>query len=308
MKNGKIIPKHLHIETINGVCTAQCIMCAIDKWTRKPYCMTIEEFKIVISKFVPYIDHLEYLSLFGSGEPLLDRALPEKIAIASRLGFRGIGFATNCTELDEKRSLQLIKSGLNTIICSIDGIEKETHEAIRRKTNFESIVHNIKTFINIRNSIPGVPTRILIRFIRQKLNWDEWPAFYTEWINCINPEKGDDVILFEAHNCGGDLDENVRNNNGNETKSKNLICTDIFERFFVFSNGDVGFCCADYNGLFRLGNIIKDDPVEVFNNTMFSKYRMFMKAGKINELAHCKKCTIVQSQLTKTSPARKHAV
>ena len=155
MGNQKVIPKHLQIETINGVCTARCTMCTIDKWTRKPYCMTIEEFKAVIHKFVPYVDHLDFLTLHGCGEPLLDRELPEKISIAKKLGFHGTGFATNCTELDEKMSFRLIKSGIDTIICSIDGIKKETHEAIRRKTNFELIVQNVKASINIRNSIGG---------------------------------------------------------------------------------------------------------------------------------------------------------
>jgi len=269
--------------------------------------MTNEEFKAIIHKFVPYVEHLEFLSLFGCGEPLLDKELPGKIAIARKLGFHGIGFATNCTELDEKMSLRLIKSGLNTIICSIDGIKKETHEAIRRKTNFERIVQNVKGFTNIRNDISG-GTRILIRFIRQELNREEWPAFHAEWVNHINPEKGDDVIRFDVHNCGGDLGDGEEMDHRNEETPSDLVCSDIVERFFVYSNGDVGFCCADSNGFFGLGNIIKDDPVEIYNNDIFSKYRRFMKAGRIQELPHCNRCTIMQSQMTKSNPKKKHAV
>lgn len=304
MENQKVIPNHLQIETINGVCTARCTMCTIDKWTRKPYCMTNDEFRSILFKFVPYIGHLDFLTLHLCGEPLLDKELPEKISIAKKLGFRGIGFATNCTELDEKLSLRLIKSGLETIICSIDGIKKETHEAIRRKTNFERIVQNVKAFINIRNISGG--GRILIRFIRQKLNWDEWPLFYTEWSKYINPERGDDVIRFDMHNWGDKIDGYEEKSCNNEMPS-DLVCSDIFERFLVYSNGDVGFCCADDNGFFRLGNIIEDDPIGIYNNEIFSKYRIFMKTGRIEELDHCKSCTIMWSRMKKTNPKKKYA-
>lgn len=306
-ENQKVVPNHLQIETINGICTAQCNMCTIDSWTRKPNCMTNEELRSILYKFVPYIDHLDFLTLHFCGEPLLDKELPGKISIAKKLGFRGIGFATNCTELDEKLSLRLIKSGLDTIICSIDGIKKQTHEAIRRKTNFERIVQNVKAFINIRNNISGKGgTRILIRFIRQKLNWDEWPVFYTEWRKYINPEKGDDVIRFDVHNWGDKIDEYEEKTCGNEISS-NLACSDIFERFLVYSNGNVGFCCADDNGFFRLGNVIEDDPIEIYNNEIFSKYRISMKTGRIQELDHCKSCTIMRSRMRKTSPKTKYA-
>ena len=302
--NQKFIPKHLQIETINGICTARCIMCTINNWTRKSYCMTNEEFRSILYKFVPYIDHLDFLTLHGCGEPLLDKELPGKISIAKKLGFRGIGFATNCTELDEKLSLRLIKSGVDTIICSIDGIKKETHEAIRRKTNFERIKKNVKTFINIRNSTGG--TRILIRFIRQSLNWDEWPLFYTEWNKYINSEKGDDVIRFDVHNWGDKVDkydEKTCDTCDNEM-SGDSVCSDIFERFFVYSNGDVGFCRADDNGFFRLGNVIENDPIGIYNNETFSKYRIFMKTGRIQELDHCKSCTIMRSRIKKTTPKK----
>lgn len=307
-ENEKVIPKHLQIETINGFCTARCIMCTIYKCTRTPNKMTIEQFETIVRKFIPYIDHLEFLSVFGGGEPLLDPELPEKISIASELGFRGIGFATNCTELDEKMSVRLLESGLNTLICSIDGIDKETHEAIRRRTNFERVVENVKSFIKIRNSIGESGTRILVRFIRQKLNRDQWPQFHDEWMRCINPEKGDDVIRFDVHDCGGELEDFEEMDYGDGHVPGDLKCSDITERFMVYSNGDVALCCADLNCSFGLGNVLTEDPIEIYNNATFSKYREFVKAGRIKELAPCDKCTIIRSHMTKSIPKRKHAV
>lgn len=85
------------------------------------------------------------------GEPLLDKCLDNKVRIAKSLGFRGVGFATNCTELSENVAMRLVYAGLDTIICSIDDVNRDTYESIRIGTNFDKIVSNVKNFIKIRN-------------------------------------------------------------------------------------------------------------------------------------------------------------
>lgn len=302
MQKQVIIPKHLLIETINGYCTARCTMCTFPTWTRKPRRMTENEFEIILRSFSPYIEHLDYLTLHGYGEPLLDKGLPEKIALAKGLGFRGIGFATNCTELNGELAGRLVEAGLDTIICSIDGIRKETHESIRIKTNFEQIVENVKRFIEIRNNHGA--TRVLIRFIRQKLNFEEWPAFHQEWIRLLDPDKGDDVIRFDVHNWGDKINE-YEEKTWDTDHSSTFICSDLMERFIVFSDGNVGFCCADDNGFFKLGTIPSDDPIEIFNNELFTHYRNTMREGRVDELDVCKNCTIMRSRLKKTNPREK---
>lgn len=116
-------PSHLQIEVVAGYCTADCVMCTISKTPRKGV-LGLSEYRAILDKFVPYTDRLQYLTLHGMGEPLLDKTLPEKIDIAKRLGFHGTGFATNATELNEQLSGRLLRSGLDTIIFSIDGIKK----------------------------------------------------------------------------------------------------------------------------------------------------------------------------------------
>ena len=275
-------------------------MCTIDGWTRKPNRMTENEFEVILRKFIPYIPDLDFLTLHGCGEPLLDRGLPEKISMAKRFGFRGTGFATNCTELNLTISRQLIESGLDTVICSIDGIKKETHEAIRRKTVFQQVVDNVKEFIRIRDDISG-NTRVLIRFIRQKLNYEEWPDFYNEWSKHISYQKGDDVIRFDVHNWGKHSSQQSDGEQSFDPQHP-FICSEVFERLCVYSNGQVGFCCADDNGFFDLGNVLKADPIEIYNNEQFLKYRKYMYEGRMGELEHCKDCTIPWARSQKTNP------
>lgn len=292
-----VIPKHVQIETINGVCTANCIMCTRKTWTRKSMVMNNEIFRHILEKFKPYLKCIHYVTLHFCGEPLLDREIAEKVKIAKEMGFKGTGFATNCTELDEYKSYELIEAGLDTIICSIDGINKHTHESIRIGTNFKEIVSNVKKFIKIRNK--SGKTRVMVRFIKQKINKEEWPLFFDYWLKQLNKSFGDEVVKFDIHNWGDKLDEYSSLDLNWNIGLGNSICQDIFERMIIYSNGDVALCCADDNGFYKLGNVIESDPIRVYNNKIFNHYRKMMLESRILELKYCKDCSIPRSRVLK---------
>ncbi len=293
-----LIPEHLEIETINGVCTARCIMCSIESWERKPNTMSCITFEKILKKFVQFKDYIKFLSLFGCGEPLLDKELPEKIAIAKKLGFKGTGFATNCTELTEEKAIKLMKVNLDTIICSIDGFKKETHEAIRVGTNFEEVKSNVENFIRLRDEY-GYNTRVLLRIILQESNKMEYPAYENYWSEKINPTLGDGILKFHVHNCGDRIDNFDSIDINKDSQIIASFCKEVFERMFIYSNGEVPLCCSDDNGDFKQGNILDEDPLKIFNNENFNHYRTMMLEGRIKELKYCANCSIARSYFLK---------
>ncbi len=290
-----IIPSHLQIETINGVCTSRCVMCSISSWTRKPRTMTTEQFEIILDKFKPYRDSIEFLTIHGCGEPLLDPTLAEKIKTAKELGFRGTGFATNCSELNQDMARKLLDSDLDTIICSIDGINKATHESIRVGTDFNGVVSNVRNFIRMRNKYGR--TRVMIRFIRQQINRHEWLDFHELWTGRIAPSYGDEVVKFDVHNWGNKPIpyEDLRLEQG----PKPEVCQDVFERMLIYSDGSVGLCCADDNGFYDMGNVLREDPIEIYQNDIFTYYRQMMRKGRLLSLKHCATCSIPRSRALK---------
>jgi hypothetical protein len=228
----------------------------------------------------------------------LDRGLADKVRIAKDMGFRGVGFASNCTELDEKTSHALLEAGLDTLICSIDGFTKQTHEAIRVRTNFDEVVKNVENFIRLRNE-GRCHTRVMIRFIRQELNKQEWPSYLDYWSARIDRSKNDDVVKFDVHNWGDKIEAYGDQDIHKEMSIEGFVCSDVFERMFIFSNGSVALCCADDNVFYDHGNVLKADPIDIYNNEIFTRYRRTMLEGKILELKHCEGCTIPRSRSLK---------
>jgi hypothetical protein len=254
-------------------------------------------FARILKKFLPHQERIEYVSLQGWGEPLLDKTLAGKIKTAKDLGFKGVGFATNCTELDEDVSKKLLEAGLDTILCGIDGIDKETHEGIRIGTNFERIVENVKRFIGLRNKTGK--TRVVIRFIRQEQNKEQWEKYQEYWSKYINKDFGDEIIKFDIHNAAGSIEGYEAFDVNREIELGKFICDELWKRMVIFSDARVAFCNADINGFYDLGNLVDDDPIEIFNNETYRKIRTMMEEGKIMELEHCRVCTIPRSRFLK---------
>ena len=347
------IPSHVQIETVNRFCDARCPMCTIkfvpdfkkdtkdkfsnDGMARPAEIMSFETFKIIASKFKPYLERIRFLSLHGCGEPLLDKNLSEKIKYAKSIGFKEVGFTSNCNALTEKTTKRLLEAGLNCIIPSIDGLTKEVHETIRPRTNYEQIVKNLRYFIEQRDK-HDFNCKILVRMIRQQLNSSQWDEYNIFWRGLLSAEKGDDVLGLDVHNTGGKVPNydkmKISNFNSMEEKhethykssvksghfdkllepkgEKNEICVkasevedlggcpDLFTRFSVFASGDVALCSADQAEFFKLGNVINQDPIQIFNNERFSHYRNKWSSNGYKELEHCKNCTTVMSRFHKT--------
>ena len=285
----RLIPSHIQIETIYGYCNASCIMCNKADWKLNKAIMSCGTFEVIIRKFEPFIHEIEYVSLFWFGEPLLDQTIDTKIQIAKNYGLKGIGIATNGVKLDSSMAYRLLKAGLDTLIVSIDGYTAAVHEGIRVGTSLDTIVTNVEIFLQVRNSMDK-PCKVLIRFIRQESNRDEWQLFSDYWNEKINPDKGDAVLVYDAHNWGNDTGEIPHS----------YICRQPFEKMFIHANGEVGLCCIDANLFHDIGNVVTTDPIDLFNSDILNKYRDEMTKGNILSLSPCKTCHVPLSDITKT--------
>lgn len=320
------MPSHLQIETVNRYCNARCPMCSIKfvpEWdrdtgdeysytgrARPPQVMTLETFQAIASKFVPYLPQIKILSLHGCGEPLLDQTLAEKVRFAKDLGFTEVGFTSNCSLLTKSISEKLLSAGLNCLIPSIDGTTREVHEAIRPRTSYDEIVSNVRHFVSHRDR-HGFNCKVLVRMVRQKLNIGQWDEFNRVWSACLDTAKGDAVLGIDVHNTGGKIvnfdamkvgdfaDRSSRFDRAYQ-EARGGLCPDLFSRLSIFASGEVALCSADQSRYFDMGNVLYTDPIDIFNNPVFSRYRENWSNGNYTELEHCRNCTIAISRLHRT--------
>ena len=288
MKEKLELPIHLEIETARG-CNAKCVMCPLnyaeDELEIKNGRMSEESFRKIIDKFLPYVSKIKFVTLLGIGEPLLDKNLCKKIKYLKQHNFTNIAIATNADLLNEKWQLYLLESGIDTIICSVDGIDKNTHESIRLNTNFERVVKNIQSCIEKRNR-GYYKTRFLIRMIRQESNYQQWTEYVEYWENYINRTKRDDIIAFDVHTWGGTRIKE-------KTVDYYIPCPLLSEKLFIGFNGDIHLCFS--SGILKntkIGNAITEDPISVYNDKTARYHRILHKEGLRGYLHLCRGCNI----------------
>lgn len=289
-----VIPERIQIEVVFG-CNAICTMCPINMPTeRKKGAMDLELFKQIADQMVPYKDYIQKFDLWGLGEPLLDKTLFEKIKYAKHKGFRGLAIATNADLMDREKQDKLLESRIDTIIFSIDGTKKETHEAIRKGVTFEKVIKNARSIIEKRDK-GNYKTRFVFRFIRQESNKNQWKEFKEFWQLLISKEKGDMIIGYDMHSWAGEISLSEEKERNEEIELK--PCHHIFDRLIILWDGTVPLCCSDlHHANYSLGNVKDSSPMEVFNNKKIKKIREIHLAKKKNTMKICKECTILYSE------------
>lgn len=278
-------PKYLEIETVNA-CNARCPMCTIEEWSRKSPAMKDGLYKKIADELIQNRDQLKRVSLYRDGEPLLDKKLASRVAVLKDGGIPEVAISTNVSLLDEKRASDLLDAGLDTILLSIDSLDKEVFESIRVKLVFEEVLENALRFIELRNRIRP-QTKIWVRMIRQQSNFDEWPAFETFWREKLSPH--DRVNFSNIHNWGEQL-------KGFQPVAKsfepNLPCIALWSLMIIFANGDVPLCNVDFNNRFPTGSVAEDSIATVWNSKIMNQRRDLHLQGDKGRISICENCNV----------------
>lgn len=295
--NDLLIPKRFQIETIFG-CNAKCIMCALSfPATRKNGVMPPDLFQSIADAMAPYKEKIEKVDLFGLGEPLLDPYIFERMRYMRGKGFRNLAISTNADLLDKDKQLELLETGIETVIFSIDGVTAAIHENIRRGVNFERLVENCRSIIHIRDQ-HNYKTRFVIRFIRQNSNKHEWEPFLAYWRPKLSPERNDLLIAYNVNTMGGVVASKKELLGDNLDEALEMLpCHQVFDRLIILNNGIVPLCCEDTpHAKYIMGDVRKTSAIDIFNGEAFQRMRKLHNDKKKNTLAICRECTMLYSE------------
>lgn len=268
-----LMPNSLDIELTNR-CNLTCPKCPRSNMGRPQGDMSIELFKRVIDSSFPYI-YFSWLHLFG--EPLLNSDVINVISYASGKNV-ACGISTNATALNEVLAKKLCRSGLDTIIFSIDATTRKTYKKIRPGGNFDEVVENTERFLNLpeRKNIKHT----IIQMIRMKINQHEVDDFIKKW-------KGSDrsVHIKEETSWAGYF-KNKRQSDSIQP----FPCRKLWDRLTVDWQGNVSICCRDFKMKVNLGNIETKQLSKIWNSNKMIALRKSLIKNDLENVPLCKNC------------------
>ena len=154
-------------------CNLDCITCFRNGWDEPIGHMSDEIFAAILEG-LKKLDPIPDVYFGGIGEPLFHPKTIRWIEAVKKLGVR-VELITNGTTLTERKSRELIDSGLDVLWVSIDGASPETYSDVRLGSEFPNIVRNLKRLDKMRAPSHYPKPEIGIAFVAMKRNIDDLP-------------------------------------------------------------------------------------------------------------------------------------
>jgi MoaA/NifB/PqqE/SkfB family radical SAM enzyme len=228
-----------------------------------------------------------------SGEPTLNKALPEMIAYAAARGHDTF-VSTNATKLTPEMSERLIRSGLRRINLCMDGFSKDSQESYRINSRFEQVKANIERFLAIKKEVGGkYPVTVLQTLLTSKSE-PEIPAMLT-WAR----EIGFDRVRLKTFSLGSYTSEEFKGRyrhflpqdatlRRHADESVSTVCTVPMYQTVVFWNGQLGLCCIDYDQMVKLPNVVEQGFTKAYLSDEATRAR---RDGYAKRFDICQNCS-----------------
>ncbi|MHB2026032.1 MAG: radical SAM/SPASM domain-containing protein [Elusimicrobiota bacterium] len=166
------VPYWLTVDPTN-FCQLHCPFCptGANRGVRSKASMNFEHFKAFIDRVGPYVIHMDMMNW---GESLLNKRLPDMIAHAKRYGIE-IKLDANFNDISRDAIEKLVRSGLDILSVSIDGISQETYGKYRVGGRLEKVLENLRALVSARAELGSPTPRIVWQFLVFRHNEHEAP-------------------------------------------------------------------------------------------------------------------------------------
>ena len=268
--------------------------------------MTMELFHSILDDVK---EHAHTMQFYFQGEPLLNKQLPEMIAMAHQVGLYTI-VSTNAQALNRSTAEALVKSGLNRIIISIDGFSEESYAAYRIGGSLHKALEGLQHLANAKAELHS-RIRIELQVLRLRSNEHEW-----DWIKKNYKKLGATHLVFKTAQLynfehGHPLmptDERYsryrKTADGTYVhKSSPLhstpytihrafgaLCLRLWSGCVISTTGEVLPCCYDKEHKYSLGNLVNQSLMGIFHSKKANALRAKVLKDRNHLPEMCKNC------------------
>ena len=274
------LPYVLTIEPTN-YCNLRCPQCITGSgmMKRKACTLDLELYKSILDEIG---DKVWYIVLYNQGEPFLHPQIIEMIKYAKSKNIYVITSTNGHYFNNQSFCEELIKSGIDKIIISLDGADADTYSSYRHGGDFEKVTSGIKRIIGTRTLLDSKTPEIIIQCLVMKQNEHQISE-----MKSLAKQLIVDKILFKTFQVldtkkAGNyipVSENLRRyetENGKvQLKNfKNRSCVRLWTSLTILSDGSVTPCCFDKNGDHVFGHIGKKKSVKsIWRSSIYEQFR-----------------------------------
>lgn len=254
-------PFVLMVEPTN-YCNLKCPLCPSGngEMTRERGKMDLDDFKSLIDRMG---DKLLLLMLWNQGEPFMNKCFTQMVAYARGKRIPTLTSTNGHFVRTDADAREVIESGLDEIIVSLDGVDQATYERYRVGGRIEKVFDCVRLLAEAKKASNKQTPLINLQFIVFKHNEQDLAK-----AEAIAHDLGADKFLIKTAQVYGDDDaaqflpeENKFNRYEHVSEDRLEVkgqpkwgCKVLWYSSMVNWSGKVAPCCFDKNGTVDLGD------------------------------------------------------
>lgn len=305
-------PYVLYLDSVS-YCNLQCPFCPTGTKTsdRKTGKLPFNNFMHIMDHLGPYLFELKF---YNWGEPLLNNDLPQMIRYAKKYHMPVTVSTHLSIPISEQKAEEIVSSGLDFLICSIDGASQESYQKYRVGGNYGLAIKNIELLNRFKKEENSKTPQIIWQFLvfrhnehelekarKKAIELDVSIDFQKPYVGGLNPEEWTSTLPQFSANVYYSNHKTAETKFSNDDNLSNLLnddkkpCSWLWSAIAISPVGSVSPCCIVVDEKDDFG-LIKESVNSIWNNQNYKNARQFFGNGvKIGNVI-CHKCPAPEIQ------------
>jgi len=241
---------------------------------------------------------LTYLTFYFQGEPFIHPDFTDLVKSASDRGIY-TATSTNAHFLTPETAEKAVRSGLDRLIISIDGVTQEVYEQYRVHGRLDKVLEGTRNILDARKRLKSATPYVIFQFLVVKPNEHQ-----VKEVKKLGREMGVDEVKFKTaqvydYENGNPLipanpkfSRYRQHPDGKWSINNRMLnqCWRMWQGCVVTWDGLVVPCCFDKDATHRMGDLKSQGLSEIWRGVPYADFR-----GKIlhsrKEIDICANCT-----------------
>ena len=241
---------------------------------------------------------LFYINYYFQGEPFLHPDFLGLIKVANKHNIY-TATSTNAHFINEKKAEEIVESGLDRLIISIDGLTQDTYEQYRKLGKLEKVISGTKHLIAAKKKLNAKHPYLIFQFLVVQPNEHEIPEVFE-----LGKKLGVDEVrlktaqLYDYKNGNPLMPKNEKYARYKKQKDGTYVpkyklldqCWRMWSSTVLTWDGKVVPCCFDKDAQHVLGDIEGETFKSIWRNPRYESFRKAIFTDRQN-IDICKNCS-----------------
>jgi radical SAM protein with 4Fe4S-binding SPASM domain len=289
-------PYALSIEPTTA-CNLSCPECpsGLKKFTRETGKLDVEFHQKMLQNVGKQVFYINY---YFQGEPFLNPQFLELIKEAKKNKIY-TATSTNAHFIDQDKAEEIVNSGLDRMIISIDGLTQKTYENYRVNGKLSKVIEASKLMVEAKQRLQSKTPHLIFQFLVVKQNEHEVKAVF----ELAKELKIDEVRLksaqlYDYKNGNSLMPEGEEYSRYKRKKDGTYIlkyetgnhCWRMWSSSVLTWDGKVVPCCFDKDAQHILGSVTEMDFNSIWKSPKYQSFRKSILTNR-NTIDICQNCS-----------------